>query len=129
MSWSYSCPHCSAGLNPDDTIILIGECEEVRTLLGLHPMPGNYKVYLPPAVELVPGKRWQISCPVCQQNLVTEVSDGLCAVDGTITGSPHRVYFSPVAGEHATFVVSAEGLIERHGADAEKHSLDLLQLI
>ena len=55
----------------------------------------------------------------------TEVSDGLCAIDGLLEGSKHRVYFSPVAGEQATFLVTAEG-IERHGRDAAKHKLDLL---
>ena len=30
-------------------------------MLGLHPQPGNYKVYLPPEIELVHGP----GCPVC----------------------------------------------------------------
>jgi hypothetical protein len=43
MSWSYSCPHCSAGLNPDETIVLVGELGDQRILVGLHPEPGNYQ--------------------------------------------------------------------------------------
>jgi hypothetical protein len=43
------------------------------------------------------------------------------------SGRRLRVYFSRKAGEQATFVVSAEGLVERHGHDAERHSLELLE--
>ena len=129
MQWSYSCPHCSAGLNPDETIILIGEHGGSRALVGFHPQPGNYQAYLPPGLEVEQGTTWSFYCPVCQQSLVTEVSPRLCALDMVQGEIRHRVYFARVAGEQATFVVSAEGLLERHGKDAEKHSLDLLNMI
>lgn len=129
MSWTYFCPHCGAGLNPHETIILVGEHQSVRTLAGFHPQPGNYHAYFPPGVEVHPGSRWDFFCPVCQASLVTEVSNGLCALDGLHVGKKHRVYFSRVAGEHATFVVSAEGILETHGQHAPKHSLDLLDHI
>ena len=125
MSWNYFCPHCSAGLNPDETIILIGECGGRRTLVGFHREPGDYRSYVPPEVVVVPGSRWDFACPVCQQSLASKIEGGLCAIDGLREGMRHRVYFSPVAGEQATFLVSAEG-IRQHGKDAEKHSLDLL---
>ncbi len=129
MSWSYWCPHCGAGLNPDKTIILIGEYAGSRTMVGFHPQPGNYRAYLPPDVELRQGSRWSFYCPVCQRSLETEAAEGLCALDGLHERDKHRVYFSPVAGEQATFVVTAEGLIERYGRDADRHSLDLLELL
>jgi hypothetical protein len=129
MRWSYSCPHCQAGLNPDETVILVGEHGAIRTLVGFDPKPGSYRAYLPPGVEAEAGSTWDFNCPVCQRSLVTEVSDRLCALDMTTGGVRHRLYFSRVAGDQATFVVSAEGLIERHGRDAETHSLDLLDLM
>ena len=129
MRWSYSCPHCGSGLNPDETIVLVAEHGGTRALLGFHPEPGNYQAYVPPGIEVTPGTRWTFYCPVCQTSLVTDVSEGLCAIDGPYEGPKHRVYFSPVAGELATFVVSAEGIVERHGRDIERHSLDLLDQI
>ena len=50
MRWSYFCPHCDAGLNPDETIILVGEHADHRILVGLHPQPGDYQAYLPPTL-------------------------------------------------------------------------------
>ena len=129
MSWSYWCPHCEAGLNPDETVILIGEHAGSRILLGLHPQPGNYRAYLPPDVELREGSRWVLYCPVCQKSLETDVAEGLCALDGLYQSQKHRVYFSPIVGEQATFVVTAEGLVEQFGRDADRHSLDLLNLV
>ena len=43
-------------------------------------------------------------------------------------GAKHRVYFSRIAGEHATFVISAEG-IERFGQHSDRHSLEMLELL
>ena len=54
-------------LNPDETIILLGEFEGRRMLVGFHPQPGNYQVYLPPGCDMVAGSRWQLSCPVCRE--------------------------------------------------------------
>ena len=116
-------------LNPDETIVLLAEHAGVRVLIGLHPQPGNYEAYLPPGLEPEVGSLWDFFCPVCQRSLVTAVAPDRCALDVRIEGAKHRVYFSRRAGEQATFVVSAEGLLARHGSDAGKHSLDLLELM
>ncbi len=128
MRWTYSCPHCEAMLNPDETVILIGEQDDTRVLVGFHPTPGNYKAYVPPGIELPVGIQWEFFCPMCLQNLVTEAVPELCALDMVSGGDRHRVYFSRIAGDKATFVISAEG-IERLGADHERHSLELLEQI
>jgi hypothetical protein len=116
-------------LNPDETVILVAQHASTRILLGLHPRPGNYRAFIPPGVELEPGVRWDFSCPVCHADLATDVAPDLCAIDMQVGDVKHRVYFARTAGEQATFVVSAEGLVERHGRDAERHSLDLLSII
>jgi hypothetical protein len=43
-------------------------------------------------------------------------------------GVRHRLFFSRTAGEHATFLITAEG-ITTHGRDSEQHSLEMLELI
>lgn len=128
MSWSYWCPHCRGGLNPAATVILVAEHGSVRALIGLHPQPGVYQAAFPPDVEAAPGSRWSFSCPLCRENLSTGEAPLLCALDGLLEGRRHRIYFSPVAGEEATFVVSAEG-VESFGRDAAVHPLDLLEYI
>jgi hypothetical protein len=128
MSWTYSCPRCGAMLNPDETVVLIGEHAGTRVLVGFHPEPGNYKAYMPPGAEANDGSRWEFFCPLCRASLVTELSTELCALDMLARGVAHRVYFSRTAGDHATFVVSAEG-IERLGEDVERHSLEILDLV
>jgi len=115
-------------LNPDETVVLIGECGPHRVLIGFHPEPGNYKAYLPPGLELQEGSLWEFSCPVCSRSLAMEAAPDLCALALATQGVRHRLYFSRTAGEHATFIITAEGL-ESHGQDAEKHSLQILELV
>jgi len=128
MRWTYSCPHCEAMLNPDETVILLAEQRSDIFLVGLHPEPGNYRAYMPPGHEVEDGSRWNFRCPVCHHNLTAAIAPDLCALDMVSGGVKHRVYFSRTAGEQATFVVSAEG-IERLGTDAGSHSLEMLELI
>jgi hypothetical protein len=128
MRWIYACPQCDAMLNPDETVVLIGECGPHRVLMGFHPEPGNYRVYLQPGFELAEGSLWEFFCPVCSQSLMMEYAPGLCALDVATQGVRHRLFFSRIAGEHATFVITAEG-IDNHGSDAKKHSLQILELV
>ena len=128
MRWSYSCPHCHGILNRQNSILLVGTHGEDRIIIGLHPAPGNYQISLPPGTEIEPGSRWTFSCPLCQQSLVADISPDLCCIDMISRNIRHRVFFSRIAGEHATFVISAEG-IEKHGDHADRHSLEMLELV
>ena len=119
MKWTYSCPHCKAMLNPQDAIILVAEFEGRTWLVGFHPEPGEYEVFVPPGVKIAMGERWSFRCPMCGADLMTDFSSDLCAIDIHTEDEDHRVFFSRIAGEYATFVVSAEGLRSKHGKDAE----------
>lgn len=128
MDWTYSCPHCQAVLNPDGPIILLAEHGERQLLAGFHPQPGNYEVYLPGDMTVAPGTRWAFFCPVCRQPLTTEVSEDLCALDVDTCGKTHRIFFSRVAGEQATFVITAEGLLEDYGVHTDQYLEHLVHL-
>lgn len=128
MNWCYSCPRCKAFLNPDETVVLIGECGPHRILMGFHPEPGNYRGYLPPGFQLQEGSTWDFFCPVCGRSLVSDEEPGLCALDLDTQGVRHRLFFSRTAGERATFVISAEG-IASHGEHSGEHSLEILDLV
>ena len=128
MRWTYACPHCQAMLNPDETVVLIGECGPHRILMGFHAEPGNYRAYLPPEFNLQEGSMWDFSCPVCNHSLIAEIAPELCALDMAVQGVRHRIYFSRTVGEQATFVITAEG-VTSHGRDADRHSLEMLELV
>lgn len=125
MPMVYSCPHCRGVLNPADTIILVARHGGDRILMGFHPTPGDYRISLPPGCTVEPGSRWDFHCPLCRENLVADIAPDLCCLEMVSQEIRHRVYFSRTAGEHATFVISAEG-IERHGEHADRHSLEIL---
>jgi hypothetical protein len=108
-------------LNPEERVVLRAEREGHRFLAGFHPQPGNYEVELPPGEEMAPGTRWDFVCPVCDESLVSELSDDLCALDVHLPGETHRVYFSRIAGEEATFMVSAEGLLRDYGIHTDRY--------
>ena len=128
MHWTYSCPQCRAVLNRDETIMLHGSCGEEEIIIGFHPAPGNYRISVPPGYQIEPGSRWDFSCPSCRESLVSELSPDLCCIEMVTMNIRHKVFFSRVSGEHATFVISAEG-VEEHGEHASKHSLELLELV
>lgn len=121
MLWVYSCPRCEAPLNPEERVVLRAECEGRSFLVGLHPQPGDYSVELPPGEIMARGTRWEFFCPVCERSLVSELSADLCALDVETAGDKHRVYFSRIAGEEATFMVSAEGLLKDYGIHTDRY--------
>ena len=42
-------------------------------------------------------------------------------------GETHRVYFSRIAGEEATFVVSAEGMLKDYGIHTDRYLEQMVQ--
>lgn len=128
MHWTYSCPHCQAMLNPDESIVLLAESGGDRFLAGFHPQPGNYEVYLPPGTEMAPGSRWELSCPVCGRSLASDLNDDLCCLDVRTGDDSHRIYFSRIAGERATFWVTAEGMLRDYGIHTDRYLEHLIHL-
>ncbi len=126
MSWSYSCPWCGAMLNPDKTIILTASRGGERVLIGFHPEPGNYELFLPPNVSISEGDHWDFFCPVCRENLLTGELEGLCELRMVDDDKEQQVFFSRIAGEQATLVVSkGKGkpkVQEKHGDHATRYT-------
>jgi len=127
MQWLYTCPRCRGTLNPDRSVILVAEHAGKRVLVGLHPEPGIYALHAPPEVDIRPGSRWQLFCPLCQADLRSDLSEDLACLDMTCGGDPHRVFFSRISGEQATFVISAEGLLQNHGEHTDQYIEDLVK--
>jgi hypothetical protein len=128
MNMIYSCPHCKAMLNPEKAVILLASHDGVEHLAGFHPQPGNYEMYLPSGTEPQPGDTWSFACPVCRKDLVADFSESLCVVDLISESESHRVFFSLIAGEQATFVVNEKGTGRSHGEHAERYSNEMAQM-
>jgi len=125
MAWTYSCPKCQSVVNPDETVILVCGRGDWKFLIGLHPQPGNYTVYMPPGAELESGLRYDFYCPVCRKSLVSDEHHNLCSLIIWQGDTRRRVLFSRIAGERATYVVMDKSLEERHGADSVNYDKTL----
>ena len=132
MSWTYSCPHCGQVLNPDETVILIGNIDRQDVLIGFHPQPGNYTVYLPPGVDLQYGHAADFFCPLCRTNLESQTHENFCELVIWQGQQRRRLMFSRIAGEHATYIVREEPaqekkqqLEERHGEHTDRYNITL----
>jgi len=123
MSWEYSCPQCKVMLNPEHSVILAMQRDNVRMLVGLDPQLGKYEVKLPPDVVVEEGSRWDFSCPVCQAMLDSNDNPDLCELELSMDDGPLRILFSRIAGEHATFVLNETTLNEKHGKDSGRYDL------
>ena len=119
MSWTYSCPHCEKVVNPDETVILVAERKDEQMLIGFHPQPGNYTIYVPPGVQLDRGDEWEFSCPLCRANLRAPEHPNLSTLVVWQGNERRRVLFSRIVGERATYVVQDRKVAETHG-DAAK---------
>ena len=128
MSWEYSCPKCKTMLNPGPTVILIASRKKDRIMIGFHPKPGKYEVYLPPNVVTEEGSKWDFSCPMCHENLQTAEDKNLCELELQVNDQPQRILFSRVAGEHATFIVHGSTVKEKLGDDAPRYK-DIMGLM
>lgn len=124
MKWKYSCPKCTAILNPGPNIILLGRHQGRETLLAFHPEPGNYEVSIPDNANINEGELWEFFCPVCHGKMTFAGDEHLAALDMTDgEGTWHKVVFSAIAGEQATFVITQEpeGKVYKHGVDLTKY--------
>ncbi|MBD3221289.1 hypothetical protein GF314_08590 [bacterium] len=118
MSKDYRCPRCEAVLNPDRSVILVAAHGPTRALIGFHPEPGNYEVYLPPGVAAEQGSRWDFSCPLCHADLAAAENEDLCELELREDDATSRLLFSRIAGEQATFVLREDHVEQAHGSDA-----------
>jgi hypothetical protein len=102
-------------------VVLVGLFGGAQMLIGFHPEPGDYTLYLPPGAELERGETWTFHCPVCHGSLVSDLNENLCALDLDEDGVKKRVLFSRIAGEHATYVVSGGDVAMALGEDVDEY--------
>ncbi len=125
------CPHCRKLLNPGGKIALLGAPVEDDIFHGVDlngdppdavkdpdyvlfyfsPDPGDYFYQTDETVKIKNGDRWMFACPICRKDLTSRFSNDLAnfiSIDED--GNEHVLVFSKLAGEHATFDVSPDGM-------------------
>ena len=119
MRRSYHCPHCGGLLNPGSLVVFVIDYQGGRELILLSSEPGDYAMVYRDTVELVPGTAYTLRCPLCDSDLVSPGDDRLIEVASRgEDGTPIRVQFSRVFGQHATYLLSRTG-VKRYGEHAE----------
>ena len=118
MKRVYFCPKCETTLNPNVKVVLVAANGDKRGLVLMSPQPGNYQIFTSDNLEIKKGDLLEIFCPVCGANLRSHVDRHLAEISfRTSQGEEGRVDFSRVAGEHATYIITAEE-IRSYGENA-----------
>lgn len=127
MKTDFKCPHCANLLNVGENIVFSTRNRwGGEGLILLHPGLGNYEVIRHPAFEAPKGEVLQFFCPYCNKELGTDRHKNLVKILMTDdTGQEFEIYFSRIAGEHATYKLTGRS-VEIFGEDASEY-LDALQ--
>ena len=101
----------------------VAKKEKRSGLILLSPKVGDYTSLLHSAFKTINGDELDFFCPLCHSSLVAlDVSEKLVRIIMIDENSEkHELFFSGVAGEHCTFVIS-DKKFEEFGNDSEKYS-------
>ena len=121
LKHNYSCPHCGSFLRVWNNIIFtVSSPDKVRKgILLLNPKLGNYTLTSHETLEFAEGEIVEFFCPVCLTDLrATSINENLVRVlMSDSDGRTFDVYFSRIVGEHSTFKIKDNDVIEKFGKD------------
>ena len=122
---NYLCPDCRSYLRVWNNIIFtVKSCTENKQgLLLLNPKLGNYKYISHYALDFNEMECLDFFCPVCSFNLTaTDVNTNLARIIMVDENQKEfDLYFSRLRGEHSTFKVSDDDIVERFGKDSSSY--------
>ena len=122
---NYLCPHCRSYLRVWNNIILIVKSvsRNLQCILLLNPKIGNYDLIHHSSIEFNEGEKLDFICPVCRADLTAfGIHKNLVRI--IMINSKNiefDVYFSKICGEHSTFVIHKDDIIEKHGEDSSAY--------
>jgi hypothetical protein len=117
----YLCPHakCGALLNPGTKVILMARnSRSEQGLILLSPQEGNYNVLMKEGF-LTDGEVVDLRCPVCGRDITYSKDDAFAHVVQEFGEQFSLIIFSRTKGEHATFKIQKEGMVEHYGEHAD----------
>lgn len=125
MEMNYLCPHCRAQLKIDNELILTIKSHKTKHkgLLILNPQVGDYSLRYHETIQFEKGEEFDMYCPICFKELrANEVNSKLLyLIMQNKDGKEFEIYFSRIFGEHSTFVLDKNNIIEKKGEDASTY--------
>ena len=122
---NYLCPHCRSYLRIWNNIILTAKSklEKKQGILLLNPELGNYDFIHHTSLKFEEGEIVDFICPVCHADLsATEINENLARVLMIDENNKkYDVYFSKVCGQHSTFKIRKDDIIEKYGEDSSSY--------
>ena len=122
---NYLCPACRAYLRIWNNIIFIVKSEprNLHAILLLNPELGNYDLIHHSSIEFEEGEMLDFICPVCRADLTAvELHRNLVRIIMIDENSKEfDVYFSKVCGEHSTFLIQEDDIVEKYGEDSSTY--------
>jgi len=122
---NYLCPHCRAYLRVWNNIIFIikSASKDLQGILLLNPDLGNYDFIHHSSVKFEEGDMLDFFCPVCRADLsATDINRNLATI--LMTDEDNKefdVYFSKICGEHSTFLIHDDDIVEKYGKDSSAY--------
>jgi hypothetical protein len=94
-----------------------------KGILLLNSELGNYTHLLHPSIKIEEGEIIDFFCPVCGADLTaTGINISLARIIMTDKDSKEfDVYFSKICGEHSTFLIQKDNIIERYGKESSSY--------
>ena len=122
---NYLCPHCRSYLRVWNNIILIVKSvsRNLQCILLLNPKIGNYDLIHHSSIEFNEGEMLDFICPVCRADLTAfGIHKNLVRIIMINRKNlEFDVYFSKICGEHSTFVIHKDDIIEKHGENSSAY--------
>ena len=122
---NYLCPSCRSYLRVWNYIIFTVKyhSDNKKALLLLNPELGNYDLIHHSSVKCKEGEIVDFFCPVCHADLTAaEINKNLAHVIMIDENNKeYHVFFSKICGEHSTFKIKEDDIVERYGEDSSAY--------
>lgn len=122
---NYLCPCCKSYLKVWNNIIFSVKSykDSKRGILLLNPELGNYSVISHASLVFDEGEIVEFFCPVCQADLTAkDININLVRILMLDEKNNELdVYFSKTCGEHSTFRIDKNNIVEKYGEDTSAY--------
>ena len=122
---NFLCPHCRAYLRVWNNIIFIvnSSLRNLYSILLLNPELGNYNLIHHSSIEFEEGEMLNFMCPVCRADLTaTGININLVKIIMIDENDKeYEIYFSKICGEHSTFLIHDDDIVEKFGKDSSSY--------
>lgn len=125
LTINYLCPNCRSYLRVWNNIIFTVKLKSKKQqgILLLYPELGNYDFIHHTSIKFEEGELVDFICPLCHADLTaTEINENLARVILIDENNKeYDVYFSKICGEHSTFKIKEDDIVEKYGEDSSSY--------